>query len=287
MAVRTLRLSSAVVVLTLCIAAAFARGDAVFAQTAPAPQASPPADPCTGIAAYVTRPSVTNSACTVAPGDILIENGYQNQTNVGTGAGNLATYPQTYVRLGTAPRIEIDVLPPTVEVQTSGGPAVSGLSDVGIGARYTFGHRSAFVYGLNVALTEPSGDPAFTAHGPTYTASANFSFAVTSRVSLFSSLILNSLSTLDANGRVVSFGSFTPTLNATYALTSSTTALAEVSQTSAVSPGLGPRRQLLYGFQQTAGPHVMLDAEAANNWNALAGARYHYVGLGFSYLFGT
>lgn len=47
-------------------------------------------DPCTSLSSIVTRPTVTNSACTVRPNHVLIETGYQNTT--ANGGGNTVVY---------------------------------------------------------------------------------------------------------------------------------------------------------------------------------------------------
>jgi hypothetical protein len=84
---------------------------AALAQAAPspAPSQAPPAnplgaplgpnDPCTTLSAIVTRPTVTNSVCTVRPSHVLVETGYQNTT--APGGANTVTYPQALVRIGT------------------------------------------------------------------------------------------------------------------------------------------------------------------------------------------
>ena len=99
-----------------------------IAQTVPSPSPSPssapaapstlyPAlrnnDPCTSLSAIITRPSVTNSVCTVRPNHVLVETGYTNTTT--PGVGNTVTYPLTLIRVGTKiPGLEFDLTPPSV-----------------------------------------------------------------------------------------------------------------------------------------------------------------------------
>ncbi len=76
-------------------------------------------DPCTSISAIVTRPSVTNSVCTVRPNHVEVETGYLN-TSFG-GGGNAVTYPQTLIRVGTrVPALELDVAPPQMSARRCG-----------------------------------------------------------------------------------------------------------------------------------------------------------------------
>ena len=56
----------------------------VAAAPSPSPTPTPAAsDPCAGIMAIVTRPTVTSSVCTVRYGHVLLENGYTNTTTTG------------------------------------------------------------------------------------------------------------------------------------------------------------------------------------------------------------
>ena len=81
-------------------------------------------DPCTSISAIVTRPTVSNSICTVRPNHLLVETGYQNTT--AAGGGNTVAYPQMLIRIGTkVPALEFDLAPPSL-MRTNAGSRHDG-----------------------------------------------------------------------------------------------------------------------------------------------------------------
>ncbi len=267
---------------------------AALAQAVPAPSPSPAAgpappgaigpalganDPCTSLAAIVTRPSVTNSVCTVRPNHVLIETGYQNTT--AAGGGNTVAYPQTLVRVGTAiPALELDVAPPSVARASGGGAVTSGPTDVGAGLKYVFGYTPKFSYGGQVFFTAPTGANGFSAGGTQTTYALQAGYTLNSVFSLAATLQDQSL--LAGGTR---YSSFVPSLVLSAALPNATGLFAEAAQfTKALGPGTPTRTQYIVGAYRDFGQRFQLDAETGFSPTTATG-RYHYAGLGASYYF--
>ena len=267
---------------------------AVSAQTIPppAPAASPsptpapnpigPAfganDPCTSISAIVTRPSVTNSVCTVRPNHVEIETGYLNSTAPGT--GNTVTYPQTLIRVGTKiPALELQVSPPQLVRSSVGGPPTTiGSTDVGAGLKYVFGYTPKFNYGGQVFFTAPTGTNGTSANGSTSVYALNAGYTLSPVFSVATTLQSQSLT----NG-VQRWSSFVPSFVLSASLPNSTGLFAEIAQFSlANGPGTPTRTQYIYGLYRDLGPRLQLDASASVSPTVSTG-RYHAVGFGLSY----
>ena len=101
----------------VCCALAFSPASArsqpnPVASSAASPSPAP-ADPCGGpgrLLATANRPTVGFSACAVAPHTAVFELGYQNQVTGTPARGSVQSQvPQNFLRIGVAPRFEIDV----------------------------------------------------------------------------------------------------------------------------------------------------------------------------------
>ncbi len=270
----------------------------VRAQTAPAspppsPVASPgpsaapnpigpafgPNDPCTTIAAIVTRPSLTNSVCTVRPNHVSVETGYINSTS-SSGGGNTVTYPNALIRVGTQiPALELQIAPPAFVRTNAGGPNAAS-TDVGAGLKYVFGYTPKFNYGGQVFFTAPTGLNGGSANGSTAAYALNAGYTLSPVFSLATTLAANSLT----NG-TQRWSSFVPSLVLGAALPNTTGVFAEVATFSnALGPASAGRTQYMVGAYRDLGPKLQVDASTAFSPTAATG-RYHTVGFGVSYYF--
>lgn len=253
----------------------------------PAPTASPNPlgpqfggnDPCTSLSAIVTRPTVTNSVCTVRPNHVEIETGYLNLTSSG-GGGNTVTYPQTLIRVGTAvPALEFDLGPPQL-TRTSAGRIVSGATDAGAGLKYVFGYSPKFSWGGQAFFTVPTGTNGFSAGGTDASYALNGAYVLTPVFSVATTLTASSLT--DGPRR---WPSFVPSFVVTAALPNSTSLYGEIATFSnAAGPATPTRTQYIYGVSRDFGARLQLDVSAAVSPTAATG-RYHGVGFGVSYYF--
>ena len=258
------------------------------APATPAPTATPsagPAYPCNNVNAYVTRPTVSTSVCAVQPRQFVIETGYTNTTTIGAGANSTTNVPQAFIHTGIGPRIEFDLTPPSAESANNGIATTSGTSDLGFGLKAVAGYSSRALYGLGVSMTVPSGSAAFTNGANTYEVTLNGSYSLTSSLSLFGTAGFASLVGPDVNGNLARFGSFIPSLGATYSLPANWYVFVEGANFGKVTPSGGSRTLIDYGIQKVSG-RVQFDAETGNALNVVNGSRFHYVGAGVSALFG-
>jgi hypothetical protein len=271
--------------LALAPAIAAAQSSPVPAAPAASPVPSPnpigPAfganDPCTSIAALVTRPSVTNSVCTVRPNHVLVETGYQNLS--AEGGGNTVTYPQTLIRVGTAiPALEFDVTPPQVTRGNGAGVVAVGSTDVGAGLKYVFGYTPKFNYGGQVFFTAPTGLNGASSDGTTASYALNAGYTLNSVFSLAGTVTAQSLT----NG-AQRWSSVVPSLVLGVSLPNATGLNLEMALfTHAIGPGSATRTQYLIGVYRDIGPRVQLDTSFAMSPTGATG-RYRYVGFGASF----
>ncbi|HEX3550022.1 MAG TPA: hypothetical protein VHT53_06575 [Candidatus Elarobacter sp.] len=261
------------------------------AQAAPSPTPSPspapnplgpqfgPNDPCTTLSAIVSRPTVTNSVCTVRPNHVEIETGYLNAT-ASSGGGNTVTYPQALVRVGTVvPALELDLTPPQV-TRTSASGIVTGTTDAGAGLKYVFGYSPKFSWGGQAFFTAPTGTNGFSANGTDATYALNAAYTLTPVFAVATTLAANAQT--DGLRR---WPSFVPSFVVTAALPNNTSLYGEIATFSnAAGAGTPTRTQYIYGVSRDLGPRLQLDASVAVSPTTATGA-YHGVGFGVSYYF--
>jgi hypothetical protein len=283
----------ATLVLVLAPAAALAQATppqtpVVQASPVPSPSAAPSAapspyfpalgnnDPCTSLSAIVTRPTVSNSVCTVRPNHVLIESGYQNTT--ASGGGNAVVYPQTLIRAGTAvPALEFDLAPPSAARTNVGGVTV-GTTDIGAGLKYVFGYTPKFNYGGQIFVTAPTGLNGFSAGGAQTTYALQAGYTLTP---VFSVTGVTQMASL-ANG-AARWSSFIPSLVLSASLPNSTGLFAEVAQFShATGAGTPTRTQYIFGAFRDLGQRLQLDTSVGISPTASTG-KYHYISVGGSY----
>ncbi|HEX3549570.1 MAG TPA: hypothetical protein VHT53_04305 [Candidatus Elarobacter sp.] len=279
------------IVVAVGIASFAAPGVAQTAPPSPAPSASPAAapnpigpalganDPCTSISAIVTRPSVTNSVCTVRPNHVSVETGYVNSTS-STGGGNTVTYPSALIRVGTqVPALEVQIAPPSLIRTNAGGP-LTATTDAGAGLKYVFGYTAKFNYGGQAFFTAPTGLNGGSANGTDATYALNMGYTLSPVFSLATTLATNSLT----NGPQ-RWSSFVPSLVLGASLSNTTGVFVEAATFSnALGPASATRTQYMVGGYRDIGPKLQLDVSTALSPTAATG-RYHTVGFGASYYF--
>ena len=273
----------AAVALVLAPAAALAQATPV---PSPTPSAAPsqyfPAlgtnDPCTSLSAIVTRPTVSNSVCTVRPNHVLVETGYQNTS--ASGGGNTIAYPQSLIRVGTAvPALEFDLAPPSV-ARTNVGGVTTGTTDIGAGLKYVFGYTPKFNYGGQIFVTAPTGVNGFSAGGTQTTYALQTGYTLSPAFSVTGVTQMASLT----NG-ATRWTSFIPSVVLGASLPNSTGLFAEIAQFShATGPASPTRTQYIFGGYHDLGQRLQLDASVGISPTVATG-KYHYLSVGASYYF--
>ncbi len=266
-----------------------------FGQQSPAPSSSPspvasatpsaPSDPCGSILSIVNRPAVTTGVCTVRTDHFDVETGYTNTTTAGTGGGSSANYPQPLIRIGTAdPHFDLELGPPSYETTSVGEPRVSGSSDVSLGAKYELGYSSNADWGLNGAITFPTGSAAFSAGNAQFTGNFNWAYTVNSVFGLAGTLSFNALSGINSAGAGQSYFAFIPSLEATATLPGPSEFFGEYAYFSQAGVGPGGKSLLDFGYLRDLGNHLQLDVEYGFSPTQLNGQTQHYVGAGLSFM---
>jgi hypothetical protein len=259
---------------------------AAAASPSPAPSPAVVPNPCGSILSIVTRPTVTTSVCTVQTGRVLVENGYTNTVTTGPGGGVTVAYPQSLLRIGTAdPKFELDATPPSFERSSLAGATIGGSSDVGLGAKYELGYSKRWLYGVNAAITYPTGTQTFSAGDTEFTGSFNWSYTVNSCVGIAGATSFNALSGLNSVGSAQSYFAFIPSLVVTASLPGPSEFFGEYAYFSQAGVGLGGKSLIDLGYVRDLGEHVQLDVEYGFSPTVLAGQKQHYVGAGASFMF--
>jgi hypothetical protein len=275
------RLALAALLVVLGVLAS--RSGAVQAQPAPAPAASPTADPCGGdsrLLATLNRPTIGFSTCAVAKGTTVIEAGYQNSTLTGAGAGNQVQYTQAFTRIGVFERLELDVLTPNFNRVSSGGTFTHGYNDSGLGFKYEFDPKTKFNYGIDGIVTVASGTNGFSGGAPGYTANLDVSYALSPAVAIGSTLAFQSLSGFTSAGTRSRYGNFSPSAVVSAQLPGFFQLYAEYVYTAKLAPDMGSRSTLDFGVQKLLGKRIEVDLEFGQSLGAVAGARLRYIGAG-------
>ena len=110
-------------------------GACLSAGAATAPPEARPAPPAPDILTP-DRPGFTNGSDTVVPGRVQVEGGFsRTKYSADSGSGQVTDGPQTLVRAGLDPKLEVRVTLPDY-LWPSGGQ--SGFGDGGVGVRYKF-----------------------------------------------------------------------------------------------------------------------------------------------------
>jgi len=249
------------------------------------PTPTPLPDPCGSINTLVTRPTISTSACTVRPHHVLVENGWSNTITTGSGAGAATSFTQTFIHFGTwDPRLEFAVTPPSWNRSNAGGSVVEGASDANFGAKYELGYDAKAVWGANVQVSVPSGDAAFTAGAPQYTANLDWTYAMNPVYSLAGTMSLNSLAGFDTNGELRRFDAFDPAIVLSGALSPSSQAFAEYGYFSRSGPDTGAKTIIDVGLVRVLTPNSQADVEFGFTPEPVAGQKQHYIGVGFSFM---
>jgi hypothetical protein len=229
---------------------------------------------------------VTTSVCTVRPHDVLLESGYTNTQTSGAGGGTTVAYPQAYLRFGTSDsRLEFDLTPPSANASSVGGATAGGTSDAGLGAKYELGYSARWLYGVNAAVTYPTGSRAFSAGADQYTGNFNWSYTVNQVIGLSGTVGFNSLSSLNSTNLPQSYFALIPSFVASASLPGPSEFYVEYTYFSRADAGLGAKSLIDSAFLRDLGNNVQLDVEYGFSPTLLEGQRQHYVGAGASILF--
>lgn len=238
---------------------------AVLASPSPQPSAAPPPDPCggahTNLLAALNRPSIGYSPCAVKRGDTLLEAGYANAAGP---AGSTPNYPQGFLRAGTAPGLELDLL-------------ANGRFDSGIGAKFEFWHDGSRALALDALYLAPTGSAQYTAGAPVETLNLDYAMPVSSKFGLAATLGMQSGY---AGGR---FFSLLPSAVLSDQWNPRAQAFVEAFAQTRTHPGGGALFGVDGALQYLLTPRLEADVEAGET--SVDGNRSHFAGAGIGVRF--
>ena len=239
-------------------------------------------DPCGGpgrLLATLNRPTVGFSACAVPPGSIVLENGYQNQSQGGS-SPNVSTFiGQGFQRIGIAQHVELDIVGPNYNRSRTGSALATGYSDLGLGFKYQLPQNGRFTYGVDGLFTAATGSGGFSAGGPTQTVNLDIAYSASPAVGFATTLAGVSSSILTPGGGE-RFGYFFPSVVVTAQIPNYYQFYAELVGQTKLGPEQGGRIFTDFGVQKLLGPNLELDVEYGISFTPVGGSRFNYIGAG-------
>jgi hypothetical protein len=216
----------------------------------------------------------------------MLENGWTNTVTTGLGGGNTASYPQSFLRVGTFdPHLEFAFAPPSFNRSSVDGSLTGGWTDISLGAKYELGYTAKAVWGIGASVSLPTGSRAFTAGNAQYSGFVNWTYSVNTTWSLAGTISANALSAYNVTGFAQSYFAGIPSIVLTASLPQSASIFFEYAYYSRTAPGSGAKSLIDAGYTRDVGTNVQLDVEYGDSPTLLNAQTQHYVGAGLSLLF--
>ena len=263
----------------LALAALLLLGFLVTASVSAVASGSVITDPCGGSGELLSV--FDASSCVIELGQVLLEDGLQENFTGGEGVKSLLfSYPQTVIRIGIPEGGEIKLFPPSyniLEYPGSGASAVSGYGDSGIGFKHEFGYTDKTISAADVIVTFPSGTGGFQNYGTDVTVNAMLTYAVTEKLSVLSYLGMSSLTGMDNGGMVHRFFSFNPDMVFSYQPAGDFSAYAEIKRNAQGGVGFSGNYWADLGIQFLPVSKFLVQFEYGLFLDPPAGNSAHYI----------
>jgi hypothetical protein len=240
-------------------------------------------DPCGGagrLLASVNRPSVGFSTCVVPGGWVLLEEGYQNQSQGGGSPAVVTQYPQGYERIGLSHGWEADLVGPNFNVQRT-SVKTSGYGDYGLGVTYELPQSGSFTYSTNLLFTPADGSGGFSAGGPTETFNLNVSYSLSPAMGVSATLASAQSAGTAPDGTFARFFAMTPSIGVSAQIPNFYQFYVQFVGQTKLGPGQGGRIFTDFGVQKQLSPNVVVDTEYGIGFTPVAGGSpFRYFGFG-------
>ncbi len=138
------------------------------------------------------------------------------------------------------------------------------------------------LYGVNAAVTYPTGSRAFSAGANQYIGNFNWSYTVNQAIGLSGTMGLDALSGLNAANVPQSYFAFVPSFVASASLPGPSDFYVEYTYFSRADAGLGAKSVIDSAFLRDFRNSVQVDLEYGFSPTLLDGQRQHYLGAGAS-----
>ena len=216
----------------------------------------------------------------------MLENGWTNTVTTGPGGGNTASYPQSFLRVGTFdPHLEFTFAPPSFNRSSVGGSLTRGWNDISLGAKYELGYTAKAVWGIGASASLPTGSRAFTAGNAQFSGDVNWTYSVSTTWSFAGTVSANALSAYNAAGIAQSYFACIPSVVLTASLPQSSSIFVEYAYYSRAAPNSGAKSLIDAGYTRDLGANLQLDVEYGDSPTLLNAQTQHYVGAGLSLLY--
>lgn len=254
----------------------------------PSPTTSPAPDPCGGsgrLLATANRPTIGYSACAVKRDTVVFELGYQNEVEGTREKGSVQSqWPQSFTRVGVAPRFEFDLIGPNYEAVRSYAPHSTsaeqyGVADSGLGFKYEFVPTGRWTLAVDGLHTAPTGSKTLTAGSASYTGNFDASYALSSATSIGTTIAVESTGKL-VDGRRAGYGVTQPSFVATTQIPNRYQFYAEYVIVSKLAPNAGARAFTDLGVQKLLGTRTEVDVEYGHAFTGIAALKFDYIGSG-------
>jgi hypothetical protein len=278
------------VVACLCVTLLAANVGAPALAETPSAAASPvPAsDPCgdTNLLATADRPTFGTNPCVVKPQAAIVEVGYRNTTTSGSGASQLAAFPENRDRIGLFPHVELVLDMPSELRLSANGTTNAGQSNIGTGLKYEFGYFGNFVHGIAAEVVYPTAAAPFTKGLPSFNESYQIGGGIVKNIGFNLTVGFNSFASPNpAGGKNLSTTAFDPTFILGGRVAPGTKLNVEVANNSSNGPGTAGEYFGNLFLQHQFTKAVLIDVEVEQRLTARNGAHAHYVGAGGAFRF--
>jgi hypothetical protein len=251
------------------------------------------ADPCAGPAgllAVLDRPTVSDSACAVPSGHVVLETGFQHADVRGPGSGAADNYPQAEIRVGLPGRNEFVLLPPSYNRQKadafSGSPPqeIAGSSAITLGLKHELGYTGKWLGAVEALFTLPSGGSAFGSKGLGAAVNGIAAYSLSEEIGLSLQLGISSQTNpaLAGGGRYTFLSS---NLVATWQPMERLQFYGELFGQSSTGPDEGAGYNADAGIQYLITPSWEVDMEEGVRLAGNLGGFTHYIGAGMGFRF--
>ncbi len=234
----------------------------------------PLADPCAGLFAILNRPTVADSACSVKPGEVMIEMGTQYK-KLYPNEGHEYNYPEALLRFGFLDGNEFNVLTPNYIQQQH----ASGFTATTLGFKHQFVPIGPLVYTAESLITPPSGDNNFGSEGLGVAVNGIISYDFTPATSVTVMLGYSSQTTAFNEGGA-RYNSFNPDIVFSWQPTQYLQLYAEVYGQTQSGPLQSDGYNADAGIQYLFTENIEVDLEYGQRLSGQLGGFSHYFGAG-------
>ncbi len=243
-------------------------------------------DPCAGPSALLSlidRPTVSDSACVVPQGIVIIEMGLQHSFLRGTG-GKADNYPQAAVRAGLPGKNEFVLLPPNYTSQRLTDEGDNGWSATTLGIKHSLGYNRTWLGAVEALFTLPSGGSEFGSRGIGVAVNGIAQYSLTEQIGLSLQLGVSSQTDPSASGGG-RFTSFVSILVATWQPAERLQFYGEIFGQTSTGAGRGAGYNADAGIQYLLSQSWEIDIEGGLRLTGDLGGFTHYFGVGTGFRF--